>query len=113
MLINLYKYKQLIMSQIGKDIPDFTVQAYYQNEFKEIKKKDVLGKWSIFFFYPADFTFVCPTELEDLANTYEKFKDDQAGIYAISCHTPFIHKIWTDDSKSNHKIQFPLIVDPS
>ena len=56
------------MSLIGKTIEDFKVQAYVNNEFKEVSKEDVLGKWSVFFFYPADFTFVCPTELEDLAN---------------------------------------------
>ena len=61
------------MSLIGKEINDFAVQAYVNGEFKEIQKEDVLGKWSVFFFYPADFTFVCPTELEDLANKYEEF----------------------------------------
>ena len=58
------------MSLIGKEISDFTVQAYAGTEFKEVKKPDILGKWSVFFFYPADFTFVCPTELEDLADKY-------------------------------------------
>ena len=101
------------MSQIGKEIPDFTVQAYYQDQFKEIKKKDVLGKWSIFFFYPADFTFVCPTELEDLADNYEKFKDTGAEIYAISCDTHFVHKAWHDASKSIQKIQYPMLGDPA
>ena len=62
------------MSLINREIVDFKVQAFVNNEFKEVTKKDVLGKWSVFFFYPADFTFVCPTELEDLANKYEEFK---------------------------------------
>ena len=61
---------RLIMSLIGKEIADFSVQAYQNNEFRTVTKDDVLGKWSLFFFYPADFTFVCPTELEDLANKY-------------------------------------------
>ena len=59
------------MSLIGKEISDFTVQAYAGGEFREVKKSDILGKWAVFFFYPADFTFVCPTELEDLADKYE------------------------------------------
>ena len=62
------------MSFIGKEISDFKVQSFINGEFKEVVKKDVLGKWSVFFFYPADFTFVCPTELEDLADKYEDFK---------------------------------------
>lgn len=61
------------MSLINKEVSDFTVQAFHEDAFKEISKKDILGKWSVFFFYPADFTFVCPSELEDLANTYEAF----------------------------------------
>lgn len=62
------------MSLIGKEIGDFSVEAYHDNSFKTISKEDVLGKWSVFFFYPADFTFVCPTELEDLADQYDEFK---------------------------------------
>ncbi len=78
------------MSQIGKQIVDFKVEAFVNNDFKTVIKEDVLGKWSIFFFYPADFTFVCPTELEDLANMYDEFKKVGAEIYSyllilISC----------------------------
>lgn len=77
------------MSLIGKTIEDFKVQAYVNNEFKEVSKEDVLGKWSVFFFYPADFTFVCPTELEDLANKYEEFKAINCEIYSVSCDSHF------------------------
>ena len=76
------------MSLIGKEISDFTVQAFAGNEFKEVKKADILGKWSVFFFYPADFTFVCPTELEDLADKYEEFKGMGCEIYSVSCDSP-------------------------
>ena len=62
------------MSLIGKEITEFEAQAFHKGEFKTIKKEDLLGKWNVLFFYPADFTFVCPTELEDLANKYEEFK---------------------------------------
>ena len=63
------------MSMIQKEVSDFSVQAFQHNEFKTVTKADILGKWSVFFFYPADFTFVCPTELEDLADKYEDFKN--------------------------------------
>lgn len=80
------------MSQIGKQIVDFKVEAFANNDFKTVSKEDVLGKWSIFFFYPADFTFVCPTELEDLANMYDEFKKVGAEIYSVSTDTHFVHK---------------------
>lgn len=101
------------MSLIGKEIADFTVQAYLNNEFKPVSKADVLGKWGVFFFYPADFTFVCPTELEDLAETYEKFQAAGCEIYSVSCDTHFVHKAWHDASKTIQKIQFPMLADPT
>lgn len=101
------------MSMIGKDILDFKVQAYHNNAFKEICKKDILGKWSVFFFYPADFTFVCPTELEDLADKYEEFKDIDCEIYSVSCDTHFVHKAWHDASETIKKIKFPMLADPT
>ena len=64
-----------MMSKIHQEIGAFSAQAYINNSFKTVTKEDVMGKWSVFFFYPADFTFVCPTELEDLANKYEEFKN--------------------------------------
>ena len=101
------------MSLIGKTIEDFKVQAYVNNEFKEVSKEDVLGKWSVFFFYPADFTFVCPTELEDLANKYEELKAINCEIYSVSCDSHFVHKAWHDASKTIQKIQYPMLADPT
>lgn len=101
------------MSQIGKDIIDFNVQAFHQGSFKSVSKKDVLGKWSVFFFYPADFTFVCPTELEDLADKYEEFKAVGCEIYSVSCDTHFTHKAWFDTSDTIKKIQYPMLADPT
>jgi peroxiredoxin (alkyl hydroperoxide reductase subunit C) len=101
------------MSLINKEIADFTVQSYQNNSFAPVSKKDVLGKWSVFFFYPADFTFVCPTELEDLANKYEEFKNIGCEIYSVSCDTHFVHKAWHDASKTIQKIQYPMLADPS
>lgn len=105
--------EEINMSLIGKTIEDFKVQAYVNNEFKEVTKEDVLGKWSVFFFYPADFTFVCPTELEDLANKYEEFKAINTEIYSVSCDSHFVHKAWHDASKTIQKIQYPMLADPT
>lgn len=100
------------MSLIGKKIDDFKVQAYHQGEFKEVTQKDLEGKWSVFFFYPADFTFVCPTELEDLANTYDSFKEINTEIYSVSTDTHFVHKAWADATETIGKIQYPMLADP-
>lgn len=101
------------MSMIQKEVSDFSVQAYCNNDFKEVTKQDILGQWSVFFFYPADFTFVCPTELEDLADNYEKFKAIGCEIYSVSCDTHFVHKAWHDASKTIQKIKYPMLADPT
>lgn len=101
------------MSMIQKEVSDFSVQAYHGNEFKTITKQDILGRWSVFFFYPADFTFVCPTELEDLAGSYEKFREIDCEIYSISCDTHFVHKAWHDASETIKKIHYPMLADPT
>ncbi|MFI3230404.1 MAG: alkyl hydroperoxide reductase subunit C [bacterium] len=101
------------MSLIGKKVVDFNVQAYLNKEFISVSNKDVLGKWSVFFFYPADFTFVCPTELEDLANKYEDFKNINCEVYSVSCDTHFVHKAWHDVSDTIKKINYPMLADPT
>ena len=101
------------MSLIGKEIVDFTAQAFVNNEFQTVTKSDVLGKWSVFFFYPADFTFVCPTELEDLANVYSEIQAAGAEVYAVSCDTHFVHKAWHDASETIKKIKYPMLGDPT
>ncbi len=101
------------MSMINKEINDFTVQAYVNNSFETVTKEDVLGKWSVFFFYPADFTFICPTELEDLANKYEEFKEVGCEIYSVSTDSHFVHKAWHDVSDRIKKIQYPMLADPT
>ncbi|MCE1154883.1 MAG: peroxiredoxin [Bacteroidales bacterium] len=101
------------MSQIGKQIVDFKVQAFVNDGFKEVTKQDVLGKWSVFFFYPADFTFVCPTELEDLADKYSDFQEAGVEVYGVSCDTHFVHKAWHDTSAAIKKVKYPLLADPT
>lgn len=101
------------MSLINKEISDFTVEAFHNDDFKTVTKQDVLGKWGVFFFYPADFTFVCPTELEDLANKYEEFQKIGCEIYSVSTDTHFVHKAWHDESERIKKIQYPMLADPT
>ncbi len=101
------------MSMINKEIGSFSVQAFQDGAFKKVEKEDVLGKWGVFFFYPADFTFVCPTELEDLAEKYEEFKAANCEIYAVSCDTHFVHKAWHDVSERIQKIKYPMLADPT
>ena len=101
------------MSMINKEINHFKAQAYHNNEFKTVTKDDVLGKWSVFFFYPADFTFVCPTELEDLANKYEDFKALNCEVYSVSTDSHFVHKAWHDASDRIKKINYPMLADPT
>lgn len=101
------------MTLLQHELTDFTVQAFQNNEFHEVTKADVLGHWSVFFFYPADFTFVCPTELEDLAAKYEDFKKIGCEIYSVSCDTHFVHKAWHDSSEKISKITYPMLADPT
>ncbi len=98
---------------IGKKIPEFTVQAYHNGEFKEVTSASTHGHWSVFFFYPADFTFVCPTELGDVADTYEELKKLGVEVYSVSEDTHFVHKAWADASETIRKIKFPMLGDPT
>ncbi|ADY55793.1 peroxiredoxin [Syntrophobotulus glycolicus DSM 8271] len=101
------------MSLIGKEINDFKVQAFVEGDFREVTKADLLGKWSVFVFYPADFTFVCPTELGDLADQYEQFQKIGAEVYSVSTDTHFVHKAWHDTSDTIKKIRYPMLADPT
>ncbi|WP_303642172.1 alkyl hydroperoxide reductase subunit C [uncultured Duncaniella sp.] len=96
---------------INTTVPDFSVEAYVDGEFKKISRDDIAGKWAIFFFYPADFTFVCPTELLDMAENYDKFRELGAEVYAVSTDTQFTHKAWHDSSESISKVKFPMLAD--
>lgn len=101
------------MALIGKEISDFTVKAFVDGDFKDVSKADVLGKWSVFVFYPADFTFVCPTELNDLAELYDEFKKIGCEVYSVSTDSHFVHKAWWDASDTIKKIKFPMLADPT
>ena len=101
------------MSLINKEVSEFKVKAFVDNSFKDVSKSDILGKWSVFFFYPADFTFVCPTELEDLNNIYDKFQSVGCEIYSVSTDTHFVHKAWHDHSERISKLRYPMLADPT
>ncbi len=99
--------------RIGDTLPDLDLKAYYNNKEVTLSTKDYAGKWKIFFFYPADFTFVCPTELEELAMMYADFQKEGAEIFSVSTDTVFVHKAWHDQSPAIAKIQFPMLADPT
>ena len=100
-------------SLINTKLQPFNATAYHNGDFVELTEKDVLGKWSIFFFYPADFTFVCPTELGDVADYYEQLQEMGVEVYSVSTDTHFTHKAWHDTSDTISKIKFPMIGDPT
>lgn len=101
------------MSMINKPIPEFTAEAFHKGAFRTITSEDVKGKWAIFLFYPADFTFVCPTELEDMAAHYSELKDLGVEVYSVSTDTHFTHKAWHDTSEAIGKIDYPMLGDPT
>lgn len=101
------------MSVINTQIKPFKAQAFKQGEFIEVTEENLKGKWAVFFFYPADFTFVCPTELGDVADHYEEFQKMGVEIYSVSTDTHFTHKAWHDSSETIGKIQYTMIGDPT
>lgn len=101
------------MPLVGKKLEDFKVQAYQTGEFKTVTLESIKGHWSVFVFYPADFTFVCPTELGDLAEHYEEFKKIGCEVYSVSTDTHFVHKAWADTSDTIRKIRYPMLADPT
>ena len=105
--------KKTVTPLINAKVPEFRVQAYHNGEFKEVSNRDIEGKWAIFFFYPADFTFVCPTELEDLQDKYAKLKEMGVEVYSVSTDSHFVHKAWHDTSERIKKIEYPMLADPT
>ena len=101
------------MSLINTQIPAFSATAYHNGKFVPVTEQDFKGKWSVVVFYPADFTFVCPTELGDLADNYAEFKKLGVEVYGVSTDTHFTHKAWHDTSDTIKKVQYPLVGDPT
>jgi peroxiredoxin (alkyl hydroperoxide reductase subunit C) len=101
------------MSLINTTIKPFKATAYHNGDFIEVSDATLKGKWSVIVFYPADFTFVCPTELEDLADNYAEFQKAGVEVYTVSTDTHFTHKAWHDSSSVVRKVQYPMIGDPT
>ncbi len=105
--------REFYMSAINSKIKPFKATAYWNGQEIPMTEADVLGKWSVFFFYPADFTFVCPTELGDLADQYEELKSMGVEVFSVSTDTHYTHKAWADATATIGKIRFPMIGDPT
>ena len=101
------------MPHINDTIQDFTLEAFHNEHTRKVKLSDYRGKWLGLLFYPADFTFVCPTELEEAAEHYAEFKKAGAEIMSVSTDTVFVHKAWHDHSPAISKITYPMLADPT
>ena len=102
-----------MQSLINTEVKPFKATAFQNGKFETVTEAELKGKWSVVFFYPADFTFVCPTELGDLADNYAEFQRLGVEIYAVSTDTHFTHKAWHDTSETIGKIRYPMIGDPT
>ena len=101
------------MSLINTQIKPFKATAYHNGKFVPVSDETLKGKWSVVVFYPADFTFVCPTELGDLADLYGEFQKLGVEVYSVSTDTHFVHKAWADASETIKKIKYPMVGDPT
>ncbi len=101
------------MIKIGQKVQDFELKAYHSDDIKTLKFSDFKNKWLVLLFYPADFTFICPTELEEAAAHYEEFQKTGAEILSVSTDTVYAHKAWHDVSPAIKKIKFPMVADPT
>jgi NADH-dependent peroxiredoxin subunit C len=99
--------------KVGATIPDYEFEAYQNDETKTLSFSQLRGKWVVLVFYPADFTFICPTELEEMAKLYPKFKELDAEVVSMSTDTVFTHKAWHDTSAAIQQIDYPMGADPS
>jgi len=99
------------MLKIGEKAPEFSAEAFHNNEIKNIKLSDYKGKWVVLMFYPGDFTFICPTELYEVASMYDKFKELGAEVLSISTDSVHVHKAWSDTSKAVSNVKFPMLSD--
>ncbi len=100
------------LAKVDTPAPDFSADAFVNNQIKKISLSEYKGKWVVLYFYPADFTFICPTELGDLANNYPRLQELGVEVISVSCDTAFVHKAWHNDSETIRKIQFPMLADP-
>lgn len=108
-----FVHDHLSLVKVGEPVPDFEFETYHQGKIKTMSLSKLRGKWVVLVFYPADFTFICPTELEELAELYPKFEALNAEIISVSSDTVFTHKAWHDASAGVKEIKYPMAADPS
>lgn len=96
---------------IGLKIPEAELDAYYRGEIKKIRLSDYRGKWLVLFFYPADFTFVCPTELKEMSAYYDKFRKAGAEVLSVSTDSVYVHRAWAEHNEDIRKIAYPMLSD--
>lgn len=101
------------IATVGREAPEFEAKAFHNAEVKTVKLADYKGKWVVLFFYPADFTFVCPTELGDLADMYDELQKLNVEVLSVSTDTHWVHKAWHEDSETIKKIKFAMVADPT
>ncbi len=101
------------MLKIGQQVPDFELDVFHRDDIQRIKLSDYQGQWLVVIFYPADFTFVCPTELKEAAQLYDQFKAEGAEVLSMSTDTAFVHKAWHSESEAIQHVQFPMGADPT
>lgn len=101
------------MIRIGDSIPDIELDAYHADEVKRLRLTGYRGRWLVIVTYPADFTFICPTELEDAARLHHEFEALGAEIVSVSTDTVWTHKAWHDASSAVRKVRFPMLADPA
>ena len=99
------------MTLVNTEIKPFSTTAFHKGAFVDVSDADVRGKWAVFFFYPADFTFVCPTELGDMADHYDELQKLGVEVYSVSTDTHFVHKAWHEASETIGKITYPMLGD--
>ena len=108
-----YHDGDILRPLVGQLLPDMEVEVFYKNAQKKVTLHDFRGKWLVLFFYPADFTFVCPTELQDLASKYDEFLAIGAEIISVSTDTVYTHCAWHEHSPAIQQVQFPMAADPT
>lgn len=103
------------MLGIGDQFPEFNLDAAVSltkgQEFTKIDSKQIKGKWSVFFFWPHDFTFVCPTEISEFSKANGDFNDREAQLYGASCDSHFVHVAWRRDHPDLRDLKFPMLAD--
>jgi len=109
-----FDFDHLFPLKVGDTVPaERSFEVFYNNEFSTMSFQELRGKWCVLFFYPANFTFVCPTELAEMADLYSEFKKADAEVVSVSTDTVYSHKAWQDGSETISKISFPMAGDPS